>query len=261
METTQARTVCKQEKFEFQGLGRRSVEADFSGGYLSSDGGGLLLREIGERTGLLARMEGCFTDLREPVLVEHPLRQLLAQRVFGLAQGYEDLNDHDRLRHDPLAALVCGREDVLGRDRLHPDDRGKALAGKSTLNRLELSANGTDDATRKIAHDPGKMRALLIEEGVRRIPRRSDVVVIDLDATDDPLHGGQEGRFFHGYYGHYCYLPLYAFCGDIPLLAQLRTSDIDGAAGSLAAVQEIVGGVRRRLGRKVRIIVRADSGF
>lgn len=135
------------------------------------------------------------------------------------------------------------------------------MAGKSTLNRLELSANGTDDATKKIAHDPGKMRALLIEEGVRRIPRKSDVVVIDLDATDDPLHGNQEGRFFHGYYRHYCYLPLYAFCGDIPLLAQLRKSDIDGAAGSLEAVQEIVGEVRRRLGKKVRIIVRADSGF
>ena len=119
METTQARTVCTQEKFEFQGLGRRSVEADFSGGYLSSDGGGLLLREIGERTGLLARMEGCFTDLREPVLVEHPLRQLLAQRVFGLAQGYEDLNDHDRLRHWSRERRVVGMAAVT-RGRFNP---------------------------------------------------------------------------------------------------------------------------------------------
>jgi hypothetical protein len=259
MEATQALTPCTQQLFPFQALGSRKVEADFTGGYLSSDGGSLLLRELEGKRRLTRSLAGCFSDHRFEPLVEHQLEQLLAQRIHGIALGYEDINDHDKLRLDPLLALTCDKADLLGEGRSE-GDRGKALAGKSTLNRLELGSDKLTK-TKKIQPHPGRIRDLLIGEGVRRIPRRSRVITLDFDATDDPVHGGQEGRFFHGYYGHYCYLPLYCFCGDIPLWAELREANIDASKGTLEALKLIVAKIRGRLGKKVRIIVRADSGF
>ena len=261
MHTTQAGDESTQERFDFQDLGGRKVVADFSGGVISSDGGALLLREMDRITALCTKVSGCFTDGRDPRFVEHPLPVLLRQRIHGLALGYEDLNDHDRLRSDPLLAAVCGCTDVLGEGRLAEADKGKPLAGKSTLNRLELGAQSTDGRYKKIQAHPDKLQALLLEQGVNAIPKKSQIIVLDFDATDDPLHGAQEGRFFHGYYGHYCYLPLYCFCGDIPLWAQLRTANRDASDGTLAALQAIVAAVRARFGKEVVILVRADSGF
>ena len=261
MHPTQATTVCNQQSFAFQALGGRRVEADFSGGHLSSDGGSLLLREMDRRARLCEQLAGCFTDFRDAQFVEHELPVMLRQRILGLALGYEDIIDHDRLRLDPLLAAVCGRADVLGEERHMEADRGRPLAGKSTLNRLELGAEEINARTKKIQAHPERIEALLLAQGVADIPRRSGVIVLDFDATDDPLHGQQEGRFFHGYYGGYCYLPLYCFCGDIPLWAQLRTADRDGSDGTLAALEKIVAAIRARFGEKVAIVVRADSGF
>jgi len=182
------------------------------------------------------------------------------QRICGLALGYEDLNDHDSLRHDPLLALVCHKQDVLGTNRAE-HNQGKALAGKSTLDRLELSAGGVSGIDKKITADTEGIAGLLIELGVKAIPRKSRRIVLDFDATDDPLHGKQEGRFYHGYYRNYCYLPLYCFCGNIPLWAELRSSDRDGAKGTVEALEKIVAAIRKRFGKKVKIIVRGDGGF
>jgi hypothetical protein len=237
------------------------VTADFSGGFLSSDGGVLLLREVELRTRLCERLAGCFDDRRNARFVEHELAVLLRQRIHGIALGHEDVNDHERLRLDPLLAAACGRADVLGEERHMSRDRGKPLAGKSTLNRLELGARDSGGHYRKIVADAGKIEEFLLEEGVAAIPRKSRVIVLDFDATDDPVHGGQEGRFFHGYYGDYCYLPLYCFCGDIPLWAQLRTADRDASDGTLEALRKIVAAIRRRFGKHAVIVVRGDSGF
>ena len=256
-----AETERSQQVFEFQGLGRRKVTADFRGGYLSSDGGALLLRELDRRLGVIERLAGCFLDLRAQHLVEHSVPELLRQRIGALALGYEDLNDHDRLRLDPVHALMAGKKDVEGLDRLHAEDRGKALAGHSTLNRLELGALGTDGKYKKIVAVPESIEALLISEGVKAIPRKSREIVLDFDATDDPLHGAQEGAYFHGYYKNYCYLPLYCFCGNVPLFAQLRDCKRDASAGTVEALEKIVKAIRKRFGRKVRIILRGDSGF
>lgn len=261
MPTTQPQTDCIQRAFGFQAIGRRRVEADFSGGHLSSDGGTLLLAEVDKRLGLTRRLGECFADLRDQRLVEHALPALVAQRVHGIALGYEDINDHDRLRLDPLLAVSCGRGDVLGEERHSSEDRGKPLAGKSTLNRLELGAQSREGHYRKIQADAGAIEDLLVESGVRAIPRKSQVIVLDFDATDDPVHGDQEGRFFHGYYKDYCYLPLYCFCGDIPLWAELRESNQDGSAGTKEALEKILGAIRKRFGKHVPVIVRADSGF
>lgn len=261
MHTTQATTECYQQSFDFQGLGGRRVVADFSGGYLSSDGGALLLREMDRAQRLCEQLAGCFSDHRDQCFVEHDLAVMLRQRILGIALGYEDINDHERLRLDPLLAAVCGRADVLGQERHLRQDKGRALAGKSTLNRLELGAQEINARTKKIQAHPERIEALLLARGVAAIPRRSEVIVLDFDATDDPLHGRQEGRFYHGYYGGYCYLPLYCFCGDIPLWAQLRTADRDASAGTLEALQKIVAAIRERFGRHTVIIVRGDSGF
>ncbi|MEZ0274896.1 MAG: IS1380 family transposase [Roseimicrobium sp.] len=260
MHQTQAGTECTQAKLEFQALGQRRVEADFSGGHLSSEGGCLLLQQMDQKLRLSERLAECFRDRRVPRFVEHDLQVMLRQRILGLALGYEDLNDHDQLRRDPLMAAACGRADVLGENRHHTSDKGCPLAGKSTLNRLELGAQECTQ-TKKIHADADKIRDLLLEMAVAAIPRKSGVIVLDFDATDDLIHGRQEGRFYHGYYGGYCYLPLYCFCGDLPLWAQLRTADGDGAQGTLEALQQIVRGIRRRFGPQVVIVVRADSGF
>lgn len=254
-------TECRQEVFEFQVHGSRKVTADFSGGYLSSDGGAVLLRGVELKTGLIERLAGCFRDYRLPCLVEHKVAELLRQRIAALILGYEDLNDHDRLRLDPLHALIAGKADVLGENRLCEADKGKALAAHSTLNRLELGALGGDTRYKKIVAKPQEIEALLIAEGVKAIPRKSREIILDFDATDDPLHGNQEGAFFHGYYRHYCYLPLYCFCGTVPLLAQLRDAKRDASSGTVDALKKITCAIRKRFGGKVRIIVRADSGF
>jgi len=234
--------------------------ADFSGGHLSSDGGTLLLRELDGLLGLSRQLSGCFADRRDPRWVEHELPTLIAQRVHGIALGYEDINDHDRLRLDPLFAASCGRADLLGEGRLG-EDKGKPLAGKSTLNRLELGAQQREGHYRKIQADAEKIEDLLVESGVSAIARKSRVIVLDFDATDDRIHGEQEGRYYHGYYKSYCYLPLYCFCGDIPLWSELRKSDRDASKGTLEALQKILRAIRKRFGKKVVVIVRGDSGF
>ncbi len=255
------KTECCQTKFEFQALGNRKVEVDFSGGHLSSNGGTLFLREVDEHLQLSSRLSGCFRDLRDPRYVEHRLPALIAQRVHGIALGHEDLNDHEALRLDPLFAASCGRRDVLGEERRSEAEPGKPLAGKSTLNRLELGAQDTRGSYRKIQADAEEIRDLLVTMGVEAIPKKSKVIVLDFDATDDPIHGEQEGRFYHGYYKNYCYLPLYCFCGSIPIWAELRSSDRDGSAGTREALELILQAIRKRFGKKVAVIVRGDSGF
>src|SRR6185503_8802331 len=220
-------TECTPPELAFQSLHRREVLASFSGGHLTSDAGGLLLREVEAKFRFAEQFAACFTDHRDPDLIEHTVPDLIKQRVFGLCLGYEDLNDHDDLRHDPLLAVLVGKADPEGRDRLRPQDRGKALAGKSTLNRLELTPVGADADSRykKITcrtHDVERLFVDLFLQAHSRPPER---IVLDLDATDAPVHGHQLGRFFHGYYKNYCYLPLSIFCGDHLLCARLRPSD------------------------------------
>ena len=255
-------TECNTDDFGFQPLEKRELRGIFDGGAITSDAGGLLLREVDARTSIIARFAGCFTDHRDPELIEHSVVQLVAQRVFGLALGYEDLNDHDELRHDPLLAILVGKPDPSGQDRLRERDRGKALAGKSTLNRLELSPPGADENSRykKITADLGQMESLLTDFFIEAHPTPPKRIILDFDATDDPIHGNQLGRFFQGYYREYCYMPLYVFCGEHLLCAQLRPADQDGAAGSVVKLAGLVERIRR-VWPKVQIIVRGDSGF
>jgi len=235
------------------------VVVDFSGGHLSSDGGVLLLRQIDNGLGVTRALAACFGDGRDARFIEHRVAELLAQRVHGLALGYEDLNDHAELRRDPLLAVAAGKLDPLGAERRDPADRGHALVAAPTLNRLELG-NSKQSRYHKISHDPEAIEATLLALGVRALPRDTTEIVLDFDASDDPLHGRQEGRFFHGYYAQYCYLPLFCFAGDVILWAQLRPSDIDASEGTVEALEKIVAALRRRF-PKVRIIVRGDSGF
>jgi hypothetical protein len=251
--------IAANQSFFFDDLGPRSVQADFSGGTLSSDGGVLLLRQVDANLGLTQGLAQCFGDRRQQAFVDHTVRQLLTQRIYGLALGYEDVNDHAQLRRDPLLAAACDKKDPLGENRFNPHHRGLALAGPSTLNRLELS-NNRDSRCHKLPHDPARIEACLLQMGVRCLPKHAQEIVLDLDAMGHLLHGQQEGRFFSGYYGDYCYLPLYAFVGNIPLWAQLRTSDQDAAAGVVPALEKMVAALRRRC-RRARIIVRGDSGF
>ena len=256
-------TQCTPEQLSFHPLGRRGVAARFDAGWLTSDGGSLLLREADRRLGLTRRMARCFADGRQAWRVEHDVRSMVAQRVHGLALGYEDLNDHDRLRADPLLALSAGKADPAGGDRPRARDRGRALAGSSTLNRLELGDPAAGQARwrySKVVADAEALDRLLLDLFVESRERPPDPLWLDLDATDDPLHGDQEGRFFHGYYKSYCYLPLYVFCGGDLLCARLRPSNADAAAGSVEELERIVRRVRARW-PGARIIVRGDSGF
>ena len=244
-------TQCSETLFQFEAHFSRQVVAEFSGARLTTEGGSLLLRQADRKIGLLRRVAACFADYRQPERIEHRLEEMLAQRIYGLALGYEDLNDHEQLRQDPLLAVLAGKKDL-----------GDPLAGKSTLNRMELTPAGSAAAERyhKISYCAEAIDTLLVDlflEAPRRAPRE---IVLDLDATDTPLHGRQEARFFHGYYGHYCYLPLYIFCGDHLLCARLRPSNIDASAGSLEEMQRMVRQIRARW-PKTRIILRADSGF
>ena len=255
-------TDCTHPPLLFPELCARPVVVDFNAPRVSSDGGGVLLGRLDRSFGYLTRFAACFTDHREAESLEHSTLELLRQRVYGIALGYEDLNDHDTLRADPLLAALCGKADPTGQNRLRAQDRGHALAGKSTLNRLELTPADAGAAARykKIVADTEALEDFFIAEFVRSLPKDSTRVVLDLDATDDPIHGQQEGRFFHAYYGDYCYLPLYVFCGDWPVLAWLRTSDRDAAFGAVEKVAQIVAALRRKFPR-LKILLRGDSGF
>jgi len=255
-------TECSSRRFGFQPLGSREVTARFDGGTITSDAGALLLREVEAKTGLLADLARCFEDFRNPKLIEHTTEELIKQRVFALALGYEDLNDHDQLRADPLLATLVGKRDVTGENRQELHDRGKPLAGKSTLNRLELTPPRANAKSRykKVVAREQKIATWFVEAFLRLNPTPLEEIVLDLDATDDPIHGHQAGRFFHGYYDSYCYLPLYIFCGEHLLLAKLRPAKIDASAGSVKQVAWIVAYIRERW-PSVRIILRGDSGF
>jgi len=222
----------------------------------------LLLREVEEGAKVIEQAAACFTDYRNEALIEHTVTELVAQRVYGLALGYEDLNDHDELRHDPLLAVLVGKSDPTGQDRKHDEDKGKALAGRSTLNRVELTPRETPERERykKIWFDNEAGMLLFTRVFLQKTEQAPRMLILDLDATDDTLHGNQEGKFFHGYYGHYCYLPLYITCGESLLWAQLRQSNIDASAGSVEALKKVVGLIRRKW-PAVRIVIRADSGF
>lgn len=255
-------TECNTERFDLQPLEKREIRGIFDGGAITSDAGGLLLREVEAKIGILRRFADCFTDHRDPELIEHSVVDLIAQRVYGMALGYEDLNDHDQLRHDPLLAVLVGKQDPTGQDRLRQRDHGKALAGKSTLNRLELSPPRADTNSRykKITADLGQMESLLTDFFIEAHPTPPERIILDFDATDDPIHGNQLGRFFQGYYKEYCYMPLYVFCGEHLLCAQLRPADQDGAAGSVVKLTGLVERIRQQWS-DVQIIVRGDSGF
>src|SRR5438309_8203165 len=245
-------TECSAERFDFGVVEGRAVEAAFDGGLVTSDAGALLLGATDRAIDLVGRFADCFRDHRRQDLIEHAVGTLIGQRVFGIALGYEDLNDHDELRHDPLMAVLAGK--------LTPR-RGDCapVAGKSTLNRLELS-RGEPSRYHRIAYDAAAIEALPVTLFLEAHGRPPEQIILDLDATDDPLHGHQEGRFFHGYYDNYCYLPLYVFCGRHLLASKLRPANIDGSAGSVEEVARIIARIRQRW-PGVRILLRADSGF
>jgi hypothetical protein len=256
------KTECTKSYRSFQVLGKRTIVADFNGGTITSDGGALLLREVEQRTTILQRFAGCFCDHRDSRRIEHSVQSLVSQRVIGLSLGYEDLNDHDHLASDKMLAIAVGKSDPNGLNRKSIGDRGKALAGKSTLNRLELTPVDADSKSpyKKIVLDTESVDNLFVDIFLESHAEPPEEMILDVDATDDPLHGNQEGKFFHGYYKAYCYLPLYIFCGEHLLCARLRTAKNDGAAGTVEEVERIVERIRL-VWPDTRIIVRGDSGF
>jgi hypothetical protein len=246
-------TECIPDSLDFASLGGRKVTAAFDGGAITSNAGALLLRETDRAIGLSRQAAACFTDGRRQDRIEHGVETLIAQRIHGIALGYEDLNDHDELRHDPVLGLVSGKAAARRSDCA-------VLAGKSTLNRLEHAPKTDDDRYCKLSVDDGAMKRLFVSlflESHATPPKR---IILDLDATDDPIHGGQEGRYFHGYYKCYCYLPLYIFCGRHLLLAKLRPANIDASAGAKEEIAWIVAQIRESW-PDVEIWLRADSGF
>ena len=255
-------TDCISEELTFQALGRRQVVANFDGGTLSTDGGLLLLRELEARLGLLRGFSECFTDYRSPLWVEHSVEELVAQRVLALAAAYEDLNDHDLLNRDPLLATAVGKADPTGQSRRLPQDRGKPLAASATLNRLEWSPEKVSELSRyrKITVDHQAVERFFVTTFVRSFSTPPARLTLDLDTTDDPLHGQQEGRFFHGYYRCYCYLPLYVFCGTHLLCSHLQEANQDGARHAVAKVEQIIEQLREAW-PDVQILLRGDSGF
>jgi hypothetical protein len=242
-------TECTELRFAFATEGRREIVAEFNGGAISSDGGALLLRETDQKMNLLARFSQCFLDGRDADLIEHSVEQMLAQRVYGLALGYEDLNDHEQLRNDPLLRVLAGKAE--------PDQ--EALASKSTLNRLELGA-GRPDRYKKITFWRDAIDDLLVDIFLEAHLAAPEQIVLDIDTTDLAIHGEQEGRFYHGYYDHYCYLPFYVFAGEHVLCARLRPSNIDPSAGSRKEIERIVGKIRAHW-PEAKIVLRGDSGF
>jgi Transposase DDE domain group 1 len=245
-------TQCSRDLFGYEVVDGRQVVAAFDGGEVTSDAGGLLLGATDRAVGLTARFAACFLDDRAQVQVEHTVKAMVAQRVFGIALGYEDLIDHDQLRHDPVLATLAGKLAARRKDCA-------PLAGKSTLNRLE-HAPLTPSRYHKIGHDAAAIEGLFVALFLEAHKTPPPEIVLDLDATDDPLHGHQEGRFFHGYYDGYCYLPLYVFCGRHLLAAKLRRSNLDASAGAVDEIARIVAQIRARW-PKVEILLRADSGF
>ena len=258
-ESSPLSTECTQSSFTFAKHFRRQVSVRFDGGVISSDGGALLLREVDQRINLLPRLAACFEDGRDSRRIEHRVGELVSQRVYGLALGYEDLNDHDELRRDPVLALLAGKSDVSGQRRRRERDRGQPLAGKSTLQRLEGTTDGVD-RYQKVRCVSAAIDRLLVDVFVEAHSQEPSEVLLDIDATDTPLHGQQEGRFFHGYYGHYCYLPLYIFSGEHVLCARQRMSNQDAAAGAAEELERIVAQLRA-VWPEVKIILRGDSGF
>jgi hypothetical protein len=243
-------TQCTQDRFEFTSApGTRQIVAEFNGGTISSDAGSLLLKETDSKMNLLARFSQCFIDRRRPLLIEHSIEQMIRQRVYALALGYEDLNDHDLLREDPLLGVMAGKA----------EPGTNLLAGKSTLNRMELGT-GIPSRYKKITFWRDSVDELLVEVFLEAHPVAPPQIVLDIDTTDMALHGNQEDKFYHGYYRHYCYLPLYIFCGDHVLCARLRPSSIGPAVGSRKEVERIVRQIRHRW-PEVEIILRGDSGF
>ncbi len=240
-------TECNQEVFSFAAHFSRRVEAGFTAGQVTSDGGALLLRQADRKINLLARLAASFSDGRSPIYIKHQLSEMLAQRIYGLALGYEDLNDHEQLRVDPLLGLLSGKRELE-----------EPLAGKSTLNRLELM--GRTRRYHKIGYSAESMDRLLCDLYIESHAAMPKQIVLDLDATDIPLYGHQPERFFHGYYDSYCYLPLYIFADDQLLCARLRPANQDAAAGSVEEVSRIVAQLRERW-PKVKMVLRADSGF
>jgi hypothetical protein len=241
-------TECTQSSFGFEACGSREIVARFDGGTISSDGGAFLLRQTDKRLHLLPRLAECFLDARNQEQVEHSLLEMLSQRIYGLALGYEDLNDHEQLRTDPVFGILAGREELE-----------EPLAGKSTLNRMELGT-GTKDRYKKITFWKEAVDELLVKVFLESHLKAPDEIILDVDTTDLPLHGKQEGRFFHGYYDSYCYLPLYIFCGEQVLCARLREANHDASYGSLQEIERIVTQIRAGW-PDVKIILRGDSGF
>src|SRR5580704_7078667 len=241
-------TECNQSSFGFEACGRRDIVARFDGGTISSDGGALLLRQTDKRLNLLPRLATCFLDGRNQDQVEHSILEMLSQRIYGLALGYEDINDHEQLRADPVFGILAGREELE-----------EPLAGKSTLNRMELGT-GVKDRYKKITFWKEAMDELLVKVFLESYEKAPDEIILDVDTTDLPLHGKQEGRFFHGYYDTDCYLPLYIFCGDHVLCARLREANHDASFGSLQEIRRIVAQIRVAW-PEVKIILRGDSGF
>jgi hypothetical protein len=246
-------TECSADLFGFAPVEGRAVVAAFDGGRVTSDAGALLLGATDRAIRLVERFAGCFQDGRDADGLVHTVATLVGQRVFGIALGYEDLVDHDQLRHDPVLAVLCGTL-TARRSTCAP------LAGKSTLNRLEHAPAAEPSRYHKIGHDTAAIERLFVELFLDAHPKPPKQIILDLDATDDPVHGHQEGRFFHGYYDTYCYLPLYVFCGRHLLAAKLRRANIDAAAGAEEEIARIVQQIRARWPR-VRILLRADSGF
>jgi hypothetical protein len=256
------KTLCNPPSLSLHPHSRRRVEACFDAHHVSSDGGLLLVREFAQQIQIFSKIAACFTDYRDPSRIEHSLEELLAQRIYGIMCGYEDISDHAQLRLDPLLALAAGKSDVLGKSRRHALDHGKPLASPATLHRLELGSHGPDPfrPDLKFTFDETKLEALFVDLFLETHEKPDGPIILDVDATDDEIHGEQEGRFFHGYYGNYCYLPLYLFCGDALLCAKLRRSNIDGAAGALDEVKRVVAQIHERW-PDVEIWLRGDSGF
>ena len=241
-------TDCIQSSFEFEACGKRGIVARFDGGTISSDGGAFLLRQTDQRLNLLPRLAQCFLDGRNQEQVEHSILEMLSQRIYGLALGYEDINDHEQLRKDPVFGILAGRQQLE-----------EPLAGKSTLNRMELGA-GSQDRYKKITFWKDAIDELLVQVFLESHPQAPEQIILDVDTTDLPLHGKQEGRFFHGYYDNYCYLPLYIFCGEQVLCARLREANHDAAFGSLGEIRRIIAQIRMAW-PDVKITLRGDSGF
>jgi hypothetical protein len=255
-------TECKREGYRFQEVGKREVVGEFDGGHISSDAGVVLLGEVEKQRGILKRLSECFIDHRDQRYCEHSVEELLKQRIYGIALGYEDLIDHDELRVDPLLAITIGKEEPTGKGRRRQQDKGNPMAGKSTLNRMELRQDKPEEDGRykKIGVNEEAVKRLLVQVFLEAWPEAPERVVLDLDSTDDLIHGHQEGRFFHAYYGGYCYLPLYIFCEDFLLCARLREANHGDTPGVVEELGPIVRQMRERW-PGVRIVVRGDSAF